>query len=57
MTVKEIVKKYGNNRENLLQILHDVQNQSIQNYISEENISLLSKEMKIPVSDIKGTAF
>ncbi len=56
MTVKEIVKKYGNNRENLLQILHDVQNQSIQNYISEENISLLSKEMNIPVSDIKGTA-
>ena len=56
MTVKEIVKKYGNNRENLLQILHDVQNQSFQNYISEENISLLSEEMKIPVSDIKGTA-
>ena len=54
--VKEIIKKHGNKRENLLQILHDVQNQNQQNYISEENIKTLSEEMKIPVSDIKGTA-
>ena len=56
MTVKEIISKYGNKRENLLQILHDIQNQSLQNYINEEDINVLSKEMKIPVSDIKGTA-
>jgi len=56
MTVKEIVKKYGNNRENLLQILHDIQNQNVQNYITPENIDQLSNEMKIPVSEIKGTA-
>ena len=54
--VKDIIKKYGDKRENLLQILHDIQNQSDQNYISEENIKTLSEEMKIPVSDIKGTA-
>ena len=54
--VKEIIEKHGNKRENLLQILHDVQNQNQQNYISEENIKTLSEEMKIPVSDIKGTA-
>ena len=54
--VKEIIKKHGNKRENLLQILHDIQNQSDRNYISEENIKTLSEEMKIPVSDIKGTA-
>ena len=54
--VKEIIKKHGNKRENLLQILHDIQNQSYQNYISKENIKTLSEEMKIPVSDIKGTA-
>lgn len=56
MTIKEIINKYGNKRENLLQILHDIQNQSLQNYISEENIKTLSEKMKIPVSDIKGTA-
>ena len=54
--VKEIIKKHGNKRENLLHILHDIQNQSPQNYISEENIKNLSEEMRIPVSDIKGTA-
>jgi NADH:ubiquinone oxidoreductase subunit E len=54
--VKEIIKNHGNKRENLLHILHDIQNQSHQNYISEENIKTLSEEMRIPVADIKGTA-
>jgi NADH:ubiquinone oxidoreductase subunit E len=36
MTVKEIINKHGDKRENLLQILHDIQNQSPQNYINEE---------------------
>ena len=56
MTIKDIINKYDDKRENLLQILHDIQNQSPQNYISEENIKILSEEMRIPVSDIKGTA-
>ncbi len=56
MIIKEIINKYGNKRENLLQILHDIQNQSPQNYISEENIKTLSEKMKIPISDIRGTA-
>ncbi len=54
--VKKIIKKHGNKRENLLQILHDIQNQNSRNCICEEDINLLSEEMKIPVSDIKGTA-
>jgi len=58
MTIKEIVDKYGNKRENLLQILHDIQNQNPnpRNYINKESISALSLEMNIPVSQIKGTA-
>ena len=56
MTTKEIVEKHGNKRENLLQILHDIQNQNPANYICKEDIYELSKEMKIPVSEIKGTA-
>ena len=56
MITKETVKKYGNKRENLLQILHDIQNQNPDNYICKEDIYELSKEMKIPVSEIKGTA-
>ncbi|MEA2021395.1 MAG: NADH-quinone oxidoreductase subunit NuoE [Candidatus Caldatribacteriota bacterium] len=56
MIVKEIVKKYGNNRENLLQILHEIQDRSFRNYISLESIEQLSKEMQISTSEIKGTA-
>ena len=56
MTVKEIVRKHKNKRENLLQILHEIQNQDPRNYISGDNIKVLSEEMDIPVSDIKGTA-
>ena len=56
MTTKEIVEKHGNKRENLLQILHDIQNQNPANYICKEDIYELSKKMNIPVSEIKGTA-
>lgn len=56
MIIKEIVQKYGNKRENLLQILHEIQNKSEWNYLSAEALQELSKEMRIPVADIKGTA-
>ncbi len=56
MKVREIVKKYKGKRENLLQILHEIQDLDAQNYISQENIFILSEIMNIPVSDITGTA-
>ena len=56
MKAREIVRKYGGKRENLLQILHEIQDDNPQNYISKESIDFLSEEMKIPVSDITGTA-
>ncbi len=36
MKVREIVKKYKGKRENLLQILHEIQDLDAQNYISQE---------------------
>ena len=56
MKVKEIVRKFEGKRENLLQILHEIQENDPQNYISKNNIDSLSEEMKIPISDITGTA-
>lgn len=56
MEVKDIVRKYEGKRENLLQILHEIQEDDPQNYISKNNVNILSKEMKIPTSDIVGTA-
>lgn len=56
MTVAEIVEKRGNSRENLIQILHDIQNASGDNSLHRDKIQELSKIMKIEVSDIVGTA-
>jgi NADH:ubiquinone oxidoreductase subunit E len=56
MKVREIVKKYKGKRENLLSILHEIQDSNPHNYLSKENIEILSEEIKIPVSDITGTA-
>ena len=56
MKIREIVRKYDRKRENLLQILHEIQDDNPQNYISKKNIELLSEEIGIPVSDIAGTA-
>jgi len=56
MIIKDIVYKYGNKRENLIQILHEIQDADPQNYISKENLIRLSEIMNIPVSDITGTA-
>jgi NADH-quinone oxidoreductase subunit E len=56
MEVKDIVRKYEGKRENLLQILHEIQENDPQNYISKNNVNILSEEMKIPISDITGTA-
>lgn len=56
MIIKDIVYKYGNKRENLIQILHEIQDADPQNYISKENLICLSEIMNIPVSDITGTA-
>lgn len=56
MSIAEIVEKHGNNRENLLQILHDLQDGSGDNSLHHDAIEQLSKIMKLTVSDIVGTA-
>ncbi len=56
MTVAEIVNRRGNARENLLQILHDIQDASGDNSLHKETIDELSVIMDISVSDIVGTA-
>ncbi len=55
MTVSEIVESRGNCRENLLQILHDIQDSSGDNSIHTEAIDELSRIMGITVADITGT--
>ncbi len=56
MTVAEIIDRRGNSRENLIQILHDIQDASGDNSLHGEKIQELSTLMKIEVADIVGTA-
>jgi len=56
MTVSEIVSSRGNSRENLLQILHDIQDSSGDHSLHPAELEALSSLMAIPVADIVGTA-
>lgn len=56
MNVKEIVRKRGNARTNLLQILHDLQQASGDNSLHREDLEELATEMGLTAADIRGTA-
>lgn len=56
MTVNEIVDKHGNARENLLQILHDVQDRNADHSLHPEELSELGRLMRIPVAELISTA-
>lgn len=50
--VLEIIKKYGYDRQNILYILHELQERDAQNYIREEYASLIEENMDIKLSEI-----
>lgn len=56
MNIAEIVEKHGNNRENLLQILHELQTGSNDNSLHQDVLAQLSAIMNLPVAEIVGTA-
>lgn len=56
MNVKEIVRKRGNARTNLVQILHDLQQASGDNSLHREDLEELAKVMGLTAADIRGTA-
>ena len=56
MTVQQIVEKRGVERENLLLILHDLQDSREDNSLCRDDLEELAKIMGLSVSDIVGTA-
>ncbi|MCF6177003.1 MAG: NAD(P)H-dependent oxidoreductase subunit E [Victivallaceae bacterium] len=56
MTVSEIIKKHGNERENLLAILHQIQAGNDDNSLHKDQLQQLAEIMDIPVADIVSTA-
>ncbi len=56
MNKEEIFKKYENKSENLLLILHDLQDLNPRNYLTEEDLKLVSKKLNLPLSYVYGVA-
>ena len=54
MTLSEILNKYEARMDNMLLILHDIQNNSPQNYISEEDINEVSSFLNTTYSSVYG---
>ncbi len=52
--ITEILEKYEAKRENLISILHDIQNADPQHYLSQDNIKRVTKFLNISLSEIFG---
>jgi len=52
--IKEICQKYAPHKDNLIQILHEVQDQDPQHYISPEAVDTVAEYLKIPANHIYG---
>ena len=52
--IKEICQKYAPRKDNLIQILHEIQDQDPQHYISPEAVDIVAEYLKIPVNHIYG---
>lgn len=51
---QEIFKKYRPTKDNLIYILHDIQDNDPHNYVSEEAVQSVSEYLKVPVNHIYG---
>jgi NADH-quinone oxidoreductase subunit E len=56
MTVAEIIRQHGNERENLLAILQQIQAGNDDNSLHKKQLQQLAELMDIPVADIVSTA-
>ncbi|MDP2174264.1 MAG: NADH-quinone oxidoreductase subunit NuoE [Candidatus Cloacimonadaceae bacterium] len=51
---KEICKKYSPDKDNLIYILHDIQDTHPQHYISEEAVEVIAEYLGVPANHIYG---
>ncbi len=51
---QEILKKYEPTKDNLIYILHDIQDNDPQHYVSESAVQSVSEYLRIPVNHIYG---
>ncbi|RLE07282.1 hypothetical protein DRZ78_03235, partial [Candidatus Aerophobetes bacterium] len=51
---EKILKKYPPRRDNLLYILHDLQDANPQNYLTSKDVRAVSEYLKISPSEVEG---
>ncbi len=56
MTREEIFKKYGKSKDNLLYIMHDVQDNNPRHYLSEEDLKEVANWLGLSYSYVHGVA-
>jgi len=56
MTREEILAKYGKSKDNLLYILHDIQDNNPQHYLTDEDLREVAKWLGLPYSYVHGVA-
>ncbi len=56
MNRQEIFDKYENASENLISILHDLQNRTDENYLSKEDLESAAAHLNLPFSYVHGVA-
>jgi NADH-quinone oxidoreductase E subunit len=55
-TLNEVLKRYPSTRENLLDILHDLQDANPYHYLSDEALRDVADYLGLTLSEVKGTA-
>jgi len=54
--LNEVLKRYPSTKENLLDILHDLQEADPQHYLSDEALVGVANYLELTLSEVKGTA-
>lgn len=54
MSIKEILNKHGKHKEQLLSILHEIQENDPGNHISEEAMHMVANWLHLPLSSVYG---
>jgi len=54
MNIKEILQKHGRHKEQLLKILHDIQEADPHNHIAPEAMQAVARWMDLPLSSVYG---
>ncbi len=56
MTPQKIIRQYEPTPENLLSILHDLQDANVRHYLTDQDLQLAAGYLRLPFSFVQGVA-